>query len=215
MSELIARDFFRRDPVTCARELIGCELVWNDCAGIVVETEAYAAVGDEACHTFMRPSARAFVASHRAGAAYVYMNYGVHWLLNVLIKGNEIGSVENSGNPSKNDGFVLIRALEPTRGIEKMRERRSLVDLKNVKKNAHPLRALCTGPGRLAQALGVRGADHGRDLCADENVGFLPRENPVKIARDIRIGISKAAHLRWRFLLKNSLFISVVPKKTT
>ena len=76
---MLDRSFFQSDPLTCARELIGCELVWNDCAGIVVETEAYFALGDEACHTFARPSARAFIAEHDAGAAYVYFNYGMHW----------------------------------------------------------------------------------------------------------------------------------------
>ena len=74
---MLEREFFQRDPVTCARELIGCELVWNECAGLIVETEAYAALNDEACHTFARPSARAFVEKHRAGDAYVYFNYGM------------------------------------------------------------------------------------------------------------------------------------------
>ena len=109
----LTRDFFARDPVTCARELIGCTLVWGRCAGIVVETEAYAAVNDEACHTWSRPSARKFVAEHPAGAAYVYFNYGMHWMLNVLIKGGT------------EDGFVLFRALEPTAGIPAMARRRA------------------------------------------------------------------------------------------
>ena len=95
---MLSRTFFQRDPLTCAQELIGCELVWNSCAGLIVETEAYAAVGDEAAHTFTRPSARAFVADHQAGAAYVYFNYGMYWLFNVLVKGGAA------------DGFVLIRA---------------------------------------------------------------------------------------------------------
>jgi len=83
---MLSRTFFQRDPLTCAQELIGCELVWNSCAGLIVETEAYAAVGDEAAHTFTRPSARAFVADHQAGAAYVYFNYGMYWLFNVLMR---------------------------------------------------------------------------------------------------------------------------------
>ena len=91
-------------PLECARALIGCELSWNDCAGLIVETEAYAVINDEACHTFSRPSTRAFVERHPAGTAYVYLNYGVHWLLNVLVKGGP------------EDGIILIRALEPTRG---------------------------------------------------------------------------------------------------
>lgn len=92
--------FFERDPETCARELIGCTFVWHGTAARIVETEAYAAIGDEACHTWFRPSARKFVAEHPAGAAYVYLNYGVHWLFNILVKG---GTAE---------GFVLFRAVD-------------------------------------------------------------------------------------------------------
>ena len=80
-------EFFATDPLTCARALLGCELRWDDCAGTVLETEAYTAEGDESCHTFLRRGARRFVAEHAAGTAYVYQNYGIHWLLNVLIKG--------------------------------------------------------------------------------------------------------------------------------
>lgn len=194
---MIRRSFFQRDPLTCARELIGCELVWKNCAGIVVETEAYSAKDDEACHTFARPSAREFIARHRAGAAYVYFNYGMYWLLNVLVKdGGE-------------DGFVLIRALEPTRGIELMTRRR-LAHRKS--KLAHPY-ALCSGPGKLAIALGVDGGDHGRDLCAGKTTGFRAPARPPGVEADVRIGISKAAHLPWRFLLKDSPFVSVRAKK--
>jgi DNA-3-methyladenine glycosylase len=187
----LPRGFFERDPLTCARELIGCELFWNECAGIVVETEAYAAKNDEACHTFMRPSARNFIATHDAGAAYVYLNYGMHWLLNVLVK--------NGGE----DGFVLLRALQPTRGVETMASRRM-----SALKKGYSLRALCSGPGKLSQALEVRRADHGRDLCSGKLVGFLPPHGPVRVTAALRIGISKAAHLPWRFLLRGSEFVS-------
>ena len=192
------RSFFQRDPVTCARELIGCELIWNDCAGIVVETEAYAAINDEACHTFARPSARAFVAAHAAGAAYVYFNYGMYWLLNVLVKGGA------------EDGFVLFRAIEPVRGIEAMRRRRT----RPGKSSHEKLASLCSGPGKLAQALGVDGRDHGRDLCANEAVGFRQSVLSPEIVADLRIGISKAAHLPWRFLLRESPFVSARPRMT-
>ena len=191
---MIDRPFFQRDPLTCARELIGCELVWNDCAGIIVETEAYFALGDEACHTFARPSARAFVEKHDAGAAYVYFNYGMYWLLNVLVKG---GSA---------DGFVLFRAIKPTRGIDAMRLRREAnlkSEIKNLKSSA-----LCSGPGKLTIALGVTGADHGRNLCSEERVGFCAPARPVEVVADVRIGISKAAYFPWRFLLRGSEFIS-------
>jgi DNA-3-methyladenine glycosylase len=191
--EMLERTFFQRDPVTCARELIGCELVWKSCAGIVVETEAYAAINDEACHTFARPSARDFVVKHRAGAAYVYFNYGMYWLLNVLVKGGS------------EDGFVLLRAIEPVRGADVMTRRR--LAHRNTKLS-HP-RMLCSGPGKLALALGVDGRDHGRDLCRLKTIGFRPPPHAVDVVADLRVGISKAAHLPWRFLLRDSPFVSV------
>lgn len=194
---VLPASFFQRDPLLCAQELIGCELVWNECAGIIVETEAYRAENDEACHTFMRRSARAFVEKHAPGTAYVYLNYGMYWLLNVLVKGND-GSGET--------GFVLIRALEPIRGAAEMQRRRAA----RRGTVAHSLRTLCSGPGKLTQALGIDGRDHGRDLCGQGgSVGFLPRVAPVEIVADVRIGISKAAHLPWRYLLAGSPFVSV------
>lgn len=183
----LGREFFQRDPLVCAAELVGCELVWGRCSGVVVETEAYSVVGDEACHTFNRPSSRVFVAQKQAGSAYIYLNYGMYWLLNVLVKNG------------REDGFVLIRALEPSRGLGIMRKRRGL----------EQLRALCSGPGKLSQALGITGEDHGRDLCGAEGPGFhAPVQRPVVVS-DVRIGISKAADLPWRFLLEGSPFHSV------
>ncbi|MFZ0710725.1 MAG: DNA-3-methyladenine glycosylase, partial [Terrimicrobiaceae bacterium] len=137
---MLKRPFFERDPLSCAHELVGCRLHWAAFAGIVVETEAYDVDGDEACHAAFRPSARAFVASHEAGAAYVYLNYGVHWMLNVLVKGKRLG-------------FVLIRALEPVAGIEQMKSARGTQDVRH----------LCSGPGKLTRALGVTGRHHGMD----------------------------------------------------
>src|SRR5881628_2061719 len=131
-NKIVRASFFKRDPITCARELIGADLIWGDCSGLLVEVEAYAAIADEAAHTFTRPSARSFIERNRAGAAYVYFNYGVHWMLNVLVKGEA-------------NGFVLIRALEPRRGIELMKKRRRVDDV----------RRLCSGPGKLTQALDI------------------------------------------------------------
>ncbi len=185
MASRIRRSFFQRDPVTCARELIGCELRWGECAGIVVETEAYAALNDAACHTFARPSARAFVAAHRAGTAYVYFNYGMHWMLNALVKGGA------------EDGFVLFRAIEPTRGISLMEARRGRTGT-----------ALCSGPGKLAQALGVDRQHHGIDLCAQGDIGFRAPSGDVESEACPRIGISRAVDLPWRFLLKGSAHVS-------
>lgn len=194
---MIERSFFERDPLSCARDLIGCELVWKQCAGIIVETEAYTATNDEASHTFTRPSTRAFVATHRVGAAYVYFNYGMYWLLNVLVKGGA------------EDGFVLIRAVEPTRGLALMRRRRSVGRRLPIEKP----QALCSGPGKLAQAFAIDGRDHGCDLCSGKTVGFNAGAPPVEVVTDVRIGISKAAHLPWRFLLGGSTFVSAPPPR--
>jgi DNA-3-methyladenine glycosylase len=190
--------FFQRDPITCARELIGCELIWGACAGIVVETEAYTATGDEASHTFVRPTARAFVAKHEAGAAYVYFNYGMYWLFNVLIKGGS------------EDGFVLIRALQPTRGIPAMRRRRFPNPARASKPK--PLEALCSGPGKLTIAMGIGGEHHGTDLCASPTAAFhSPTDAPFRCLADVRIGITKSAHFPWRFLMADNRFVSVKP----
>lgn len=179
---LLRREFFERDPVTCARGLIGAGLHWKGCGGVIVETEAYSVRDDEACHTFSRPSSRAFVAGHPPGTAYVYLNYGVHWLLNFLVKGGE------------EDGFVLIRALEPTCGLAVMQRRRRGEARKN----------LCSGPGKLTQALGINRAQHGYDFTKGDSLqlvlgGVIPR-----VATGPRIGISKAVNLPWRFVLVDS-----------
>jgi DNA-3-methyladenine glycosylase len=184
--KIIRSDFFKRDPLTCARELIGAELIWGACSGTLVEVEAYAAIDDEAAHTFTRPSARSFIERNKAGAAYVYFNYGVHWMLNVLVKGDA-------------NGFVLIRALEPRRGVELMKRRRGIDDL----------RQLCSGPGKLTEALGITGGHHEIDLCSDPRHCFVSNSRArVDVVADKRIGISRSAHLPWRFTLRGSPFVS-------
>ena len=185
-NKIVSTSFFKRDPLTCARELIGTELIWEDCSGIVVEVEAYAAINDEAAHTFTRPSARSFIERNSAGAAYVYFNYGMHWMLNVLVKGNE-------------NGFVLIRALEPKRGIEQMKKRRGLNDVKR----------LCSGPGKLTQALDITDRHHEMDLCSDPRYCFtLNKRTSSDVVADKRIGITRSAHYPWRFTLRGSPFLS-------
>lgn len=169
-------DFFEQDPVTCARGLIGCQFVWQGCVGRIVETEAYDSVDDPACHTWFRPSARAFVDAHQAGDAYVYLNYGVHWLFNILVKGG------------KRSGFVLFRALEPVSGLEIMRERRQ-----GIKDSL-----LGAGPGRLTRAFGIDGSAHGISFLNSPDCGIFPCGTVNPIAGP-RIGIARALDLPWRF----------------
>jgi DNA-3-methyladenine glycosylase len=175
-TESLAPDFFRRDPLSCARDLIGCTLFRGGCAGTIVETEAYEAVGDPACHTDSRAGARAFVAERAPGTLYVYLNYGVHWLLNFLAKGESA------------EGFVLIRALEPVSGIDLMSRRRGHC----------AVNLLCAGPGRLTRALGIDGSDHGQVL-SHELGGRLVRSATPRIVHGPRIGISRARQRTWRF----------------
>jgi DNA-3-methyladenine glycosylase len=179
--------FFERDPLVCARELIGTELVWGKCSGIVVEVEAYLSLDDEASHTFTRPSTRAFVERNRPGAIYIYMNYGVHWMLNLLVKGGE------------RSGLILVRALEPRRGLSLMKARRGVDDL----------RRLCSGPGKLAQALDITKRHHEMSICAHPRHCLLPpSESNTPVVADPRIGISRAKDFPWRFTLAGSPFVS-------
>ncbi len=189
-TRMVRAVFFRRAPLICARELIGSELNWGRCSGIVVETEAYSARDDEASHTFVRPSARNFVERNRAGTAYVYFSYGAHWMLNVLVKGGTM------------DGFVLIRALEPRRGIALMKKRRGVDEIAK----------LCSGPGKLTQALNITDRHHEINLSADLRYCFLQSEIAAEVVADKRIGITKSADLHWRFTLRGSPFVSVRAK---
>lgn len=179
--------FFERDPLACARELVGTELVWGKCSGVIVETEAYLTLNDEACHTFTRPSTRAFVERNEPGAIYIYFNYGVHWMLNLLVKGGE------------RTGLILIRALEPRRGLTLMRTRRATDDI----------RRLCSGPGKLTQALDITKRHHEMSICAEARHCLLPRpKTGVAVVEDPRIGISRSKDFPWRFTLAGSPFIS-------
>lgn len=191
MSAHLQRSFFQRDPVSCARELIGCTLGLNGCLGKIVETEAYAAEGDHACHTWKRPSARDFVARYQPGTAYVYLNYGMHWLFNLLVKGGE------------KEGFVLVRALEPIEGIESMQ----------IRRKRQEILALCNGPGKLTQALGISGCHHGTDPLSDSAwILAAPINYDLPLVATTRIGISQAVDYPWRFLSKENRFVSIPDK---
>jgi len=165
---------------------------------VIEEAEAYAEHGDPACHTASRPSACEFIRQHPAGSAYVYFNYGMHWMLNVLTK-----------SPTGN-GLILIRAIRPVSGLDLMRERRA-GGLRRPPP-AHD-RWLCSGPGKLAAALAVTGVDHGRDLCGRSGPGFLtPTNPPPPVIAGPRVGISQAVDFPWRFLAADDPSVSRAPR---
>lgn len=166
-----------------ARALIGWTLLFDGVGGIIVETEAYDHE-DPASHSFSGPSARNASMFGPPGRAYVYRAYGLHWCLN-LVCGPEPGSA------------VLIRALEPTAGLESMRRRREMQDIG----------ALCSGPGKLCQALGVTRAQDGLPLD-HAPFSLTPSAREPAVAIGPRIGISQAADRPWRFGAAGSKFLS-------
>ncbi|MGK9234717.1 DNA-3-methyladenine glycosylase [Inquilinus limosus] len=179
------RSAFAADAPTVARALIGAVLLVDGVGGIIVETEAYDRE-DPASHSFAGPNARNAAMFGPVGHAYVYRSYGLHWCLNLVCDAARPGSA------------VLVRALAPTAGIETMRTRRGLDEL----------RRLCAGPGRLAQALGVTGAMDG--LALDEPpFRLLPRAEAMPpVLAGPRIGITHGTDTPWRFGLAGSPFLS-------
>jgi len=184
MSRLLRRRFFARSVHEVAPELIGATLLFNGAGGMIVEVEAYHHT-DPAAHSFGGRTARNAVMFGHPGYAYVYRSYGIHWCLNFVC--------EREGSASA----VLIRALAPSAGIAAMRRRRGVRDE----------RLLCSGPGRLGEALGITGAHNG--LALDEPPFALRarREAPA-VVTGVRIGITKAADNPWRYGLKDSPFLS-------
>ena len=178
------RDFFARSVHEVAPDLIGTTLLVDGVGGRIVEVEAYDQE-DPASHGYGGRTARNASMFGPAGHAYVYRSYGIHWCLN-LVCGAE-GHAE----------AVLVRALEPTEGIELQRARRGLDDL----------RLLCAGPGRLCQALGITREHDG--LALDEPPFRLEeRAGPPQIVTGARIGITRATELSWRYGLAGSRFLS-------
>jgi DNA-3-methyladenine glycosylase len=180
--------FFGRSVHDVARDLIGCELAVDGTAGLIVETEAYDAT-DPACHAYIGRTTRNEVLFGPPGHAYVYLSYGIHSLLNAVAE------------PEGSAAAVLIRALEPTEGIELMRMRR---------RGRDEIEELCSGPGKLTEALGVGLSLNGADLTEPPFQIYSrdPAWNGTEIVAASRIGITKAAELPWRYCASGSRFVS-------
>jgi DNA-3-methyladenine glycosylase len=181
---VIARDFFARSVHEVAPDLVGVTLLVDGVGGAIVEVEAYDHE-DPAAHGYRGRTERNASMFGPPGHAYVYRSYGIHWCLNFVCEGEGSASA------------VLIRALEPTDGLDVMRVRRGLDDV----------RLLCSGPGRLCQALGVTREHDG--LALDEPpFELIARSAAPPIARGPRIGITRAADQPWRYVVAGSRFLS-------
>jgi DNA-3-methyladenine glycosylase len=180
----LRRDFYDRSVHDVARDLIGCVVRHGETAGRIVETESYH-MEEPACHAFVGVTERTQTLYGPPGRAYVYFSYGIHSLLNAVCEEEGVGAA------------VLIRALEPVDGIEAMRSRRGLQRAED----------LCSGPGKLTQALGIGLELNGTSLV-DGPIGVLARAREPRIVVGERIGITKAADLPWRFCDADSRHVS-------
>lgn len=184
-------DLLDLDTLTIAKQLLGYTLVHESdegiTAGIIVETEGYLQ-GDPACHAYRKKSQRNAPMFGEAGTIYVYQIYGMHFCVNISTNEKDIGEA------------VLIRALEPTEGIELMKERRKTDNIKN----------LCSGPGKLVQAMGIhKGMNHWHILENDLKIIPPPVEvSENKIVTTTRIGITQGADLPYRFYVKDNKYVS-------
>jgi DNA-3-methyladenine glycosylase len=176
--------FFARSVLAVAPDLIGTTLLVNGVGGIIVEVEAYRHT-EPAAHSFNGPTPRNLVMFGPPGFIYVYRSYGIHWCVNFVC--------EKAGSASA----VLIRALQPTHGIPAMRRRRGL----------HDERLLCSGPGKLTEALAITHAHNGLPLDVPP-IALHGRTGKVEVVTGLRIGITKAVELPWRYGLKGSKFVS-------
>ncbi len=181
------RAFYARPVLEVARDLVGCVLSARGCAGVIVETEAYHE-SEPASHAFVGVTPRTRTLFGSPGLAYVYRSDGIHACLNAVCEREGVGAA------------VLVRALEPVSGLEVMGARRGLSDP----------RGLCSGPGKLTQALGIELSDDGVDLLRGPvRISDRPAAwRNVAVDVDRRIGITKAAELPWRFCARGSRFLS-------
>jgi DNA-3-methyladenine glycosylase len=180
-------DFYVRGVLDVARDLIGCMVEHRGVAGVIVETEAYHE-SEPACHAFAGLTPRTATLFGEPGRAYVYRSYGIHALLNAVCEPKGVGAA------------VLIRALDPVAGIEQMRARRGGLGEEE----------LCSGPGKLTQALGVQLAQNGSCLSGG-SVRIHARSDAWRdpaVVQGTRIGITKAADLRWRFCVPGNRHVS-------
>jgi DNA-3-methyladenine glycosylase len=186
----LTRAFYERPTTKVARDLLGQVLISTSppgrTAGRIVETEAYLGADDPASHAARLRTGRVGVMWGDPGIAYVYRSYGIHAMLNVVAK------------PMGATGAVLIRALEPLDGIDIMRSRRGVLDE----------RLLCSGPGKLCQALGIDLGMHGIDLVRDETLWISPGEPARDISTSGRIGISRATEHPWRYWVTGNPYVS-------
>jgi DNA-3-methyladenine glycosylase len=180
----LKRSFFDRSVHEVAPDLIGATLLVNGVGGIIVEVEAYHHT-EPAAHSFNGPTPRNMVMFGPAGFSYVYRSYGIHWCVNFVC--------EKAGSASA----VLIRALEPTHGLAMMRRRRGVEDE----------RAMCSGPGKLCEALGITIKHSALPLDAPP-FALHARVGKAEIVSGVRIGLTKAVELPWRYGLKASRFVS-------
>jgi DNA-3-methyladenine glycosylase len=179
--------FYDRPVLEVARDLVGCVVRHGDTAGVIVETEAYHH-SEPACHAYVGLTPRTATLFGPPGVAYVYRSYGIHALLNAVCE------------PEGEGAAVLIRALEPLDGVDTMRARRGL----------HRVQDLCSGPGKLTQALGIQLRQNGTSLV-DGPVRFGPpvaARPEIEVAVGPRIGITKAVELPWRFCAAGSRHVS-------
>lgn len=184
----LTQAFFARPVVTVAKELIGCKVLFDGCGGIIVETEAYDHE-DPASHCYGGRTSRNASMFGPPGHAYVYRSYGIHWCLNFVC-----GRLPKHGEMASG---VLIRAIEPTDGLALIEERRG----------TNERRKLCSGPGRVCQALNITKAQDGHPLDQPP-FSVLRRVKRHEIAIGPRIGISRAVETPWRFGMAGSAFVS-------